>query len=171
MLPVLEGVIARRLLVNFRVAPEAAQKLVPAPMTVQIQSGFAVAGICLIRLEQLRPKGLPAAVGLSSENMAHRFAVRYPSEGGMQDGVFIRRRETDQRLVTLLGGRMFPGVHHAARFVVEDTGDCIKMDITTDGGASDVSLTAAPGVNLTPSALFATLADSSASPAACTQKS
>ena len=162
MLPILEGVIARRLLVNYRIAPEVAQKLVPAPMTVQIQNGFAVAGICLIRLEQLRPKGLPAAIGLSSENMAHRIAVRYPAEGGMQDGVFIRRRETDQRLITLLGGRLFPGVHHAARFDVEDTGGCVEMHITTEGGASDVSLTAAPAEEWTPTPLFTTLAESSA---------
>lgn len=162
MLPVLEGVIARRLLVNFRVRPEVAQALVPEPMTVQLQNGFAVAGICLIHLEQLRPKGLPAAVGLSSENMAHRFAVTYPGAGGKRHGVFVRRRETDQRLVALLGGRMFPGVQRQASFRIDDTGDCIKMDIETEGGASDVTLTASPADAWTPTLLFATLAESSA---------
>jgi len=162
MLPILEGVIARRLLVNFRVSPEVAQGLLPEPLEAQTQNGFAVAGICLIRLEQLRPKGLPAALGLSSENMAHRIAVRYPQGEGRHEGVFIWRRETDQCLVSLLGGRLFPGVHHPAAFTVADTGDCIRMHITTEQGASDVTLTAEPADEWTPTPLFATLEDASA---------
>lgn len=162
MLPILEGVIARRLLVNFRLTPEVAQALVPAPMEVQIQNGFAVAGICLIHLTQLRPKGLPTAIGLSSENMAHRFAVTYPVGNIRQSGVFVRRRETDQRLVALLGGRMFPGVQHPASFAIEDTGDCIEMDIKTEQGASDVALKVSPLAEWTPTPLFATFEESSA---------
>jgi len=30
--------------------------------------GSAIAGICLIRLEEIRPKGMPSFVGVSSEN-------------------------------------------------------------------------------------------------------
>jgi hypothetical protein len=37
-------------------------------------------------MESLRPKGLPAALGLASENMAHRVAIRYPKGEGMHDG-------------------------------------------------------------------------------------
>lgn len=162
MLPTLEGVIARRLLVNFRVSPDVAQKLLPEPLALQTQNGFAVAGICLIRLEHIRPKGLPAALGLASENMAHRIAVRYPSGDGLREGVFIWRRETDQRLVTLLGGRLFPGVQHPAAFAVEDTGDCIEMQITTERGESNVTLTAAPADGWVPTPLFATLEEASA---------
>lgn len=161
MLPILEGVIARRLLVNFRVDPSVAQKLLPGPLEVQTQNGFAVAGICLIRLEQLRPKGLPAALGLSSENMAHRIAIRYPQGNEMHKGVFIWRRETNQRLVTLLGGRLFPGVHHAAAFTVNDTNNCLDMQITTEQGASDVMLTAEPAAVWRPTPLFADLKESS----------
>jgi len=80
-----------------------------------------VAGICLIRLERLRPKGLPAAVGLASENMAHRIAIRYPTPDGPSDGVFIWRRDTDQALVSLLGGRLCPGVHGKAAFEVAES--------------------------------------------------
>jgi uncharacterized protein YqjF (DUF2071 family) len=107
MLPLIQGVIARRMLLNFRADPDLVQRLLPAPLLVDEQYGHAIVGVCLIRLENLRPQGIPGPLGLSSENMAHRVAIRYPSRDGIRPGVFIWRRETDQRLVELLGGRLF----------------------------------------------------------------
>src|ERR1700760_1313793 len=103
MLPVLKGLIARRILLNFRADPQIIQSMLPKPFQLDKQNGYAVVGVCLIRLEQLRPKGLPALIGMASENAAHRVAVRYPQDGKMKKGVFIWRRETDQRLVQLFG--------------------------------------------------------------------
>jgi hypothetical protein len=77
-------------------------KTLPAPLEVITHKGFAIVGVCLIALTQLRLKGFPAAVGMWSENMAHRVAVRYPTAEGMRDGVFVWRRETDQPSITLL---------------------------------------------------------------------
>ena len=45
------GVIRRRILVNFRVAPEVMQRHLPQPFRPKLLGGQAVAGICLIRLE------------------------------------------------------------------------------------------------------------------------
>jgi Uncharacterized conserved protein (COG2071) len=142
VLPKLEGIIARRILLNFRADPSVVQQLLPAPLKVQAHGGYAIVGVCLIRLEQLRPKGLPSAIGVASENMAHRVAILYPSKGVLRPGVFIWRRETDQRLVTLLGGRLFPGVHQQARFEVKETLEAITMNVQSSDGASDVEFSA-----------------------------
>jgi hypothetical protein len=138
----IEGVIARRMLLNFRADPSVVQRLLPAPLEVDQQRGHAIVGVCLIRLEKLRPRGVPDALGLSSENMAHRIAIRYPTRAGMRPGVFIWRRETDQRLVELLGGRLFPGVHHYARFEARENENSLAMDVTSDDGKADVSFSA-----------------------------
>ena len=143
MFPTLEGMIARRVLVNFRVDPALARRLVPEPLDVATHRGHAVVGVCLIRLEHLRPQGLPQVLGLSSENMAHRIAIRYPTPNGMKDGVFIWRRDTDQRAVALLGGRVFPGVHRHAQFDVRENQERIVMDVRTQHREADVSLKAA----------------------------
>src|SRR5450631_100992 len=82
-LPALEGVIDRRLLVNYRVDPEIAARWLPAPFRPQLVNGFAVAGICLIRLVKLRPVGAPRWAGLTSENAAHRIAVEWPTKTGI----------------------------------------------------------------------------------------
>ena len=142
MLPVLEGVIARRVLLNFRADPAVAQRLLPPPLEVDPQEGSAIVGVCLIRLERLRPRGGPSPLGVSSENMAHRIAIRYPTPEGPKPGVFVWRRDTDHRLVQLFGGRVFPGVHGAANFAIIDADDRLQMEVTTSNHEADVAFSA-----------------------------
>jgi len=150
----MQGVIARRILLNFRADPDVVQRLLPAPLQVDLQYGQAIVGICLIRLQNLRPQGFPAAFGVSSENMAHRVAIQYPTSEGMRPGVFIWRRQTDQRLVELLGGRLFPGVHSHARFHVVESDDYLAMNVTSDDGETDVSFVARTSKEWQPTTSF-----------------
>jgi hypothetical protein len=161
MLPTLEGVIARRVLLNFRADPQVARGLVPEPLEIIERDGYAVVGVCLIRLEHLRPKGLPAFAGLSSENLAHRIAVRYPTAQGMEEGVFVPQRYTDQGLVTVLGGRLFPGVHGRADFRVTETESGLTMDVTTEDSEANVHLVANFVTDWRGSVLFPTFAEAS----------
>ena len=121
-IPTLEGLIDRRLLVNYRVDPDYLQRLLPAPFRPKLIHGMGIGGICLIRLKQLRPRGLPAPLGFSSENAAHRIAVEWEEQGQRREGVYIPRRDTASQFNTLIGGRLFPGVHHHARFEVRRNG-------------------------------------------------
>jgi hypothetical protein len=159
VLPTLEGVIRRRVLLNFRTDPSVVAPLLPGPLEVLTYSGFAIVGVCLIGMEQLRPKGLPGVLGLSSENMAHRIAIRYPTSHGMQDGVFIWRRETDQCLVTLLGGRLFPGVHQRADFTIDDIGDRLSMNVRTEHGQADVCFEASQATGWEQGSVFPNFED------------
>lgn len=142
MLPKLAGIIARRVLLNFWADPEVVRRLVPEPLEVATHNGSAVVDICLIRLERLRLKGMPAPMGISAENMAHRVAIRYPSEQGMKDGVFIWRRETDCEFLVQLGGCLFPGVHHRAEFDMTENESGLAFDVRTEQHETDVSFRA-----------------------------
>src|SRR3954469_16093375 len=107
-MPNIQGVIRRRLLVNFRVDPIVIQRQLPAPFRPKLQAGYAVAGVCLIRLEHIRPKHVPAAFGIHSENAAHRIAVTWEEGGVTREGVYIPRRDTSSLINRLAGGRLFP---------------------------------------------------------------
>src|SRR6201997_2099537 len=102
-IPTMRGVIDRRILVNYRVDAAVLAKLLPAPFRPKLVGGFGVAGICLIRLKHIRPRFLPAWLGLSSENAAHRIAVEWEQGGQTREGVFIPRRDTSSRLNALAG--------------------------------------------------------------------
>src|SRR5260370_22544735 len=108
-IPSLEGTIDRRLLVNYRVEPAYLQRLLPGPFRPKLIHGMGIAGICLIRLKQMRPRGLPAPLGFSSENAAHRIAVGGEEHGEYREDVYMPRRSTSSQSNTLFGGRLFPG--------------------------------------------------------------
>lgn len=120
-IPIIRGVIERRILANFRVDPEAIAKTLPPPFRPVRVEGLAVAGICLIRLAGIRPLGLPSWLGVGSENAAHRVAVEWDTPSGPRTGVYIPRRDTNSRLNALVGGRVFPGEHHYSPFEVEES--------------------------------------------------
>src|SRR6266567_9057650 len=84
-LPTIQGIIRRRILANFRIDPDVMQRHMPSRFRPKLHNGFAVAGICLIRLEHIRPKLMPEIVGLNSENAAHRVAVLWDENGATRE--------------------------------------------------------------------------------------
>lgn len=162
-LPVISGIIRRRLLVNFRVDQDVMSRFLPSPFRPKLHNGYAIAGICLIRLEQIRPVGIPGVFGISSENAAHRIAVLWddPSSGS-REGVFIPRRDTGSRLNHFAGGRIFPGEHHLADFDVTDDGSSISMSIRSRDGLMSVQLRARESDSMPESSCFDSLEESSA---------
>jgi hypothetical protein len=159
--PVVQGVIARRLLINYRVDPDVVAALLPAPFQPKLIQGAAIAGICLIRLQAVRPRGVPALLGMTSENAAHRIAVEWDDHGQLQEGVYIPRRDTNSRLNTLVGGRLFPGMHHHAHFLTTETDKRISVAFTSDD--SSVRVVVAGGVDtmLPVESVFGSLAEAS----------
>lgn len=160
-LPVIQGVIRRRILANFRIDPEIMQREIPARFRPKLQKGWAVAGICLIRLEHIRPKALPEIIGLNSENAAHRVAVVWDDAGAPREGVFISRRDSNSPINQMLGGRVFPGEHHAAHFSVNDTESELNLSMKSDDAEVQVEIAGKPDVNLPPTSIFSNLAEAS----------
>ena len=134
-IPKIKGIIKRRILLNYRVDAEVMREILPHPFRPKLHGGYAIAGICLIRLEQVRPTFLPSLLGIDSENSAHRVAVEWDTEGGMQEGVYVPRRDTDSLLNSLAGGRIFPGVHHHSKFEVNDSEGEIQITVFEKGQA------------------------------------
>jgi len=139
-IPTLAGTIKRRILVNFRADPEVIQKILPEGFRPKLQNGKAIAGICLIRLENIRPKYAPEFIGIDSENAAHRIAVEWDEDGETKEGVFIPRRDTSSRLNELAGGTLFPGEHNRAEFDVVESDDAIDFAMHSSDGKIDVRL-------------------------------
>jgi hypothetical protein len=157
----LVGVVERRLLVNYRTDPEVTARLLPAPLRPQLVNGWAVAGICLIRLGRLRPRHVPAVVGLRSENAAHRIAVEWDTEAGPRRGVYIPRRDSGARINTMVGGRLFPGEHHRARFDVRETASDLRVAFAADDSTARVDAHVRTARELPASELFADLGEAS----------
>jgi uncharacterized protein YqjF (DUF2071 family) len=160
-LPIIEGIIRRRILVNFRVNPEVIQRLLPSRLRPKLHHGQAIAGVCLIRLEQIRPRKFTEIVGLSSENAAHRIAVLWDEDGHTQEGVYIPRRDTDSQLNHFLGGRVFPGEYHKAVFNVDETDSRIALSMKSDDEEVAVEIRGNQSDRLPLSSIFQSLSEAS----------
>jgi hypothetical protein len=131
-IPTIEGIIDRRILINFTVDEEVLKKFLPQPFSPKLVEGKGLAGICLIRLKNIRPFGLPSFVGFGSENAAHRIAVEWTEKGLVKSGVYVPRRDTSSLLNYWAGGRIFPGVHHRAKFDVQENENNYKLNIVSE---------------------------------------
>jgi hypothetical protein len=160
-LPTMVGTIDRRLLINYRVDPDVVARLLPEPFTPQLMRGMGMAGICLIRLRHLRPAGTPAALGVTTENAAHRIAVQWDGPDGRRQGVYIPRRDTSSRLTALIGGRIFPGEHHRATFAVDETNHRYDVAFASADGSARVAVSAQVATDLSPGSIFGSVESAS----------
>lgn len=161
MLPVIRGVIDRRILVNFRVKPETIDTVLPEEFTPQIVNGHAIGGICLIRFRELRPRGVPPQLGIGSENAAHRIAVEWTEGGEERTGVYVPRRDTNSTFNTLLGGRLFPGVHHHASFDVHEPSGHYEIGMRSNDDETQVNVVGEQAESLPEDSVFDSLSAAS----------
>jgi hypothetical protein len=164
-LPAVRGVIDRRILVNFRVDPEPLDAVLPDRFDPKLVDGYGVGGICLIRLTDVRPRGFPAAVGLGSENAAHRIAVEWgENDGGghtRRSGVFVPRRDTSSWLNATFGDRLFSSAQHHADFLVEESGDRYRVRMESDDGEATVAVDGTVADELPDESVFEAVDESS----------
>ena len=152
--PIIRSVVQRRLLISYRLDPGIAAAIVPAPFEPQLVNGYAVAGICLIRLGDVRPRGVPAALGSTSENAAHRFAVQWHEGSDVRTGVYIPERHSSSLANVVLGGRVFPGRQDRADFRVTETATEIAVAFAARDSRCRVNAAVAISGELAGSKLF-----------------
>lgn len=160
-IPAIHGYIDRRILINYTVDPDVAAAMVPAPFSPLIYNGRAIVGICLIRLKNIKPKGFPNALGVGSENGAHRFAVVWDENGVTKQGVYIPRRDTSSLINALAGGRVFPGKHHRAAFTIDEQGSSYDVSFIS-GDATTLSIKTTENKTFNSASIFGDLQTASA---------
>jgi hypothetical protein len=120
------GAIRRRLLVNALVDPEEAAPRLPPGVRPHVTEQGTVVGCCLLELADVRPAGLPAAVGVDIRAAANRISAEWEdAEGRTFVGVYVPLRRTDSLLAAAAGGRVFPGVHRRVPVEVRADADTL----------------------------------------------
>ncbi|GAA4481016.1 DUF2071 domain-containing protein [Microbacterium panaciterrae] len=140
VVPGVRAHLRRRLLVSYRLDPDVARGLLPAPLRPQLVNGQALAGFCVLGLDGIRPRWMSAEVGLRSENAAHRVAVEWDEDGAVRTGVYILERHSSAWHPVLFGGRLFPGVHRHARFTIGERDGRYAMTMDAGGEHLDADV-------------------------------
>jgi hypothetical protein len=66
LLDTIHGIIDRRVLLNYHIDPEVLQQVLPPGFRPKVLRGKGIGGVCMIRIRELRPRMLPAWLGLGS---------------------------------------------------------------------------------------------------------
>jgi hypothetical protein len=160
-IPIIRGVVRRRLLVNYRVDAGVMRDWLPAPFEPMLHQGWAVAGVCLLRVEQM-PRSLARfGRGLGSENAAHRVAVRWTEGSEVHEGVYVCSSHTDSLLGHLARRGVLPGEQRRARFRVEDDGREIGLSMRSANRRVVVELAGHATAAMPPSSIFNSIREAS----------
>ncbi|MCY0968353.1 DUF2071 domain-containing protein [Chryseobacterium wangxinyae] len=159
-IPTIHGYIDRRILINYTADPRDVEKILPFPFRPKIYRNKAIVGICLIRLKDIKPKGFADFLGVNSENGAHRIAVEWDENGEVKSGVYIPRRDTSLMLNTFVGGRIFPGKHHLAKFNVKEGDGNYHVDFFSSD-RTQISIDATETDNFNDNSIFENLENAS----------
>ncbi|HET9485880.1 MAG TPA: DUF2071 domain-containing protein [Chryseosolibacter sp.] len=144
-LPVLNGIIDRRMLINYRVDPHAVKNILPKKFEPLVINGYASGGICLLRLRNIGFKYSPSLLRITSENAAHRFLVKWIEGGKERRGVYIPRRDTDSFLNVWLAGKLFAWPHYAAKFKTREGDGNYFLEMQSSDRKTGVMVSAKTG--------------------------
>lgn len=156
-LDTIHGIIDRRVLLNYRIDPEVLRRVLPPPFKPKLYAGYGVGGVCMIRFSHLRPRLVPASLGLKSENAAHRIAVHWVQDGEQREGVFIPRRDTNSWFNKTLGGRFFPGIFQRSRFEPRESDSSVSLRIVRLDGGTEIAFVGHVADQLPPTSIFPSL--------------
>ncbi|HVW02981.1 MAG TPA: hypothetical protein VHB77_21655, partial [Planctomycetaceae bacterium] len=78
-----------------------------------------------------------------------------------REGVYVPRRDTSSWLNVLIGGRLFPGVHHHATFTVDERDDHYRVAYDSDDHAVHVAVAGELSPQLPESSVFRSLREAS----------
>jgi hypothetical protein len=116
------GSIRQCWLFVYRLPLAVAQRLLPPPLRLVVQGGFAFMNIVVCRLSGMRPAILPAMVGLGYWHVAYRLHAWAPCETGRSlEGLHFLRSECDRPVVAWAGNRLTDFHFHAADIRVLET--------------------------------------------------
>ncbi|MBB5037973.1 DUF2071 domain-containing protein [Prosthecobacter dejongeii] len=159
ILDTIHGLIERRVLLNYRIAPDILSQVLPRPFRPKLYSGHGVGGVCMIRFGQLRPRLLPSWLGMASENAAHRIAVEWDQDGTVQEGVYIPRRDTNSLFNKTLGGVVFPGIFQRSQFQVQESKTHLSLSVLRQDGGTEIAFRGSLAGALPAQSIFPSLAE------------
>jgi len=115
-IPTIEGTIDRRLLVNYRVDPHYLEGLLPGPFRPKRIHGMGIAGICLIRLKQIRPRSVPALLGYPLRMLPIVSRSNGKRTVNIEKESIFRGEIPLRSSTTFIGGKLFPGLSSSRSF-------------------------------------------------------
>lgn len=126
------GTLDRCWLFTFQTPEADAWGELPEPLEPVTHNGHAFWNVVVSHIHRMRPKGAPAALGLSYWHVAYRLYARYqPRSGPPVEGLYFARSDCDSALMTAAGNLLTDYHFHSAPVRVQEDDRCLEIEITS----------------------------------------
>jgi len=157
------GRLQRCWLFVYRAPVEAVRLVLPPPLEPLARSGYAFWNIVVCQIHAMRPKHLPAAVGVSYWHVAYRLYVQLPlPTGEVVQGLYFVRSDCDRWLMSLLGNLLTDFRFHVASIVVREEPDAVLLRVASKHAPAQARLVAAGVPQLAAGSPFASAQEAAA---------
>lgn len=157
------GRLERCWLFTFQTSPTAARRSLPAVLEPIIHNGFAFWNVVITRLRSMRPRPLPARMGVSYWHAAYRLYVRFhPPAASPIDGLYFVRSDCDSRLICAAGNVLTDFRLSFTPIGCQERHGQVELSIHTPQAPARVLLERRPPVALPAHSAFSSLAEAKA---------
>lgn len=158
------GRLADCALMSFGTPADSVRHLVPDGLELMTRGDRAFWNVVTCRVDRMRPKGLPSAVGVTYHHVAYRLLVQaMTARADVVQGLYFVRSDADAPVLGAVGNRATDFKFHAANVTLDATPDRYRAAVTTDDGAGNATFelgTATPAAGPRhPASAFATHVD------------
>jgi len=128
--------------VSFAFPESTLRPMVPDGLEIDLYEGLGFLTVALVWTRDLRPAGLPAALGQSFFMAGYRIFTRLRDDSGRKlRGLKILRSETDQRRMVYLGNLMTGYHYRHVHLKTEQSGAETRVQTSLADGTSTLDLT------------------------------
>lgn len=136
----MRGRIEKCWLFSYRTSPDEVRAVLPGVFEPVTYGSFAFWNLVICRVSALRPRLVPAALGISYWHVAYRVPVRYRSPSGEIEGLYFVRSDCDSAWIARAGNMMTDFNFHRAGIEVEERGGTV-VQIRSPRAAARVEVT------------------------------
>jgi uncharacterized protein YqjF (DUF2071 family) len=122
------------LLANFAIKPEVLAAVLPAPIQPAVTHDAAWLSVVIAQMKDLRPAGVPRALGVTYNQIVYRAVVTY----GDHRGVHFLRSDANSRLMSATGNAMSFFRFHYSEVDIERRGAVLRVRVATDDSRADI---------------------------------
>ena len=142
------GRIDECFLLSYAVDPERAATLVPAGLDLITHRGCAFLNIVVCRIERMRPRLVPNALGLTYWHVAYRLHVSATISRGISiEGLYFLRSDVDRPLFGAIGNRLTDFKFHRSRVTFRSAGQGWALTVIDPCGVGSAIMRARPTIN------------------------
>jgi uncharacterized protein DUF2071 len=157
------GTLDRCWLSVYQTPIEEARALLPRELEPVTHGGCAFWNVLVCHLHRMRPKPLPAFLGVSYWHVAYRLYARFnPASGPALEGLYFLRSDCDSRLMTGLGNLLTDFRFHTAGIEVVEEAPLVRLTVCSPDAPAAATLDRAQPPQLAAHSAFASLEEAAA---------